>query len=159
MYDSAKKIKEAISPTSSKSTSGKLRPNDPSLRFGSLEGWRKWINPRVNKLLTPIKNQVMAGFVLGTIDSIVKETTGKKPPSPLKNGIYALSGFTGKRGSKKPFLSMAAWITDLTWNVVRKSYHKSRLEGKRGIERRKEYEKIKKKGFTQKELKEIRSAR
>ena len=126
-------------------------------KFKSFEEWRKWIRPRMNALLLPVKNQIMAGFILGSVDPIIKETTGKKIPSKIKYPLYGTVGLFGKTGSRKPFLAISSWITNELWDISRKSYHKEKLQSKRGIERRREFERLKKKGFTQKQLKEISS--
>lgn len=126
-------------------------------KFSSFEEFRKWIKPRTNALLLPVKNQIMAGFILGSVDPIIKETTGKKIPSKIKYPLYGTVGLYGKTGSRKPFLAMSSWLTNELWDISRKAYHKGKLQSKKGIERRREFEKLKKKGFTPKELKEMRS--
>ncbi len=126
-------------------------------KFKTFEEARKWMKKRANTLLLPVKNQIMAGFILGSIDPIIKETTGKKLPSKVKLPIYGMVGLYGKTGSRKPFLALTSWATNQLWDSTRKSFHKARLQSKRGIERRREFERLKKKGFTSKELKEIRN--
>jgi len=126
-------------------------------KFKTFEEARKWMISKANTLLLPVKNQIMAGFILGSIDPIIKETTGKKLPSKVKLPIYGIAGLYGKTGSRRPFLALTSWATNAIWDSTRKSFHKEKLHSKKGIERRREYEKIKKKGFTAKELKEIRS--
>lgn len=111
----------------------------------------------VNKLIDPVRNQIIAGAIIGMIEGSVKETTGKKIPYQVKTVIYGLGGLAGKRGARKPFLVASNYITNELFNFTRKSIHKDILQSKKGIERRKEYERLKKKGFTSAELKEIRS--
>lgn len=126
-------------------------------KFKTFEEARKWMQSKANILLLPVKNQIMAGFILGSIDPIIKETTGKKIPSKVKLPIYGMAGLYGKTGSRRPFLALTSWATNALWDSARTSFHKEKLHSKKGIARRREYEKIKKKGFSAKELKEIRN--
>lgn len=129
----------------------------PPANLNTQQQVTKWLKPKIDSLLKPIKNQIMAGFVLGSIDSVVKETTGKKIPSAPKRSVYAIVGLPIKGMMKRPILGITAYFTDEFLKHSRKKYYKERVKGKRGIERLREIERIKeKKGFSSKELKEIK---
>lgn len=132
---------------------------NPPKNLNSKEKIKEWIKPRVNNILkTPIKTQIMTGFILGSLDSIMKETTGKKIPSKIKTPIFYSAGIGSKLSVKKPILSITAFLVDGIFNNLRIKHHKEKLQSKKGIERLQEYEKIKnKKGFSPKELKKIRN--
>ncbi|TET75294.1 MAG: hypothetical protein E3J43_08605 [Candidatus Heimdallarchaeota archaeon] len=119
---------------------------------------RKYRRKHINIILTSATNQAAMGFVVGALDPVVKELTGKKIPSRIKYGILGGYGLSGKLGSTKPFLSISAYLTNEMLDSLREGRAKSRLKNERSpIKRRRIFEELKKKGFTSKQLKEIRS--
>lgn len=117
----------------------------------------KKLRNRIDKLLRPIRNQVMAGFVIGSLDELSREFTGHGISSKIKYIIYGSTGIPLGRNRKTHIpLAIAAAASDTITNKIRFEINKGLLHSKKGKQFLSQYEKVKKKGFTAKELKQIR---
>lgn len=126
--------------------------------FKTVDEYLKWVKKKTNNILKPAKNQIMLGAALGFVEEAVKEITGKKMPYEIKLGVYGSLGVPVTRRSRaKPILSITTGVSNWAFSALRKDIHKNILQSKNGIERRREYERLKKKGFTAAQLKEMRS--
>lgn len=124
----------------------------------SFEEGRKGRAAAINKLLTIPINQMGAGFVLGSLTKLYEQATDEKIPMWLKGSIYGGVGLTGKFGGRKPWLALTMGLTNWGENKLKVKLAKNRYRASTpGKDRREVYEKIKKKRFSAKELKEIRS--
>lgn len=125
-------------------------------KFKDVESARKHLKSKINELLTPLKNQVAAGFVLGLLDPIFKELTGKKIPGKLKTiGLVGI-GVGTRQASRRPILALTAYITDefaKSYLVNSEAEKLSELSGTDFIKSVQELKKSKK--FTAAQKKEI----
>jgi hypothetical protein len=125
----------------------------------SLKTYRKDMEKYLRNFLKPIKNQIMAGFAVGFLEEMSREVTGLEVPRWAKTTFYGVTGIPLGRGGRyyipmRLAGGLASWFT----HSIRKNYYKNALNSRRGRDRRIYYDAIKKKGFTQKELKEIKSS-
>jgi len=147
-----------------KNESAKLKPHLDSLekelkseKITPKPSFQKKFRAEINALLSPIKNQIMAGFILGALDEIFKETFGIKIPSIYKQSLFVAVGAGQLLGRRKPILALSAYLSNQISKKARLEFHKEKLHEKKGKDYLTEYERLKnKKGFTSKELKSIR---